>query len=135
MHVFPLGRQGGALTLLGNSDHLLRRFGRLDVVDIAAGEQKGPTIRAEADRFLFPIGGEVNIQLLDLRGQSPSRGARLDLNLRADVPEGLLVPFGVALTVRAAVDARLVLLSTHSEDHPQDRVPGVDELNSFAGVQ
>lgn len=135
MHVFALDRQGGALTLLRNSDHLLRRFGRLDVLDLAAGEQAPLSVRGEADRFLFPIGGEVSIAMLDLREQSPSRGANVDLTLSAEAPQGVLVPFGVALSMHAKAAARLIVLSTHSEEHPQDRAPAAEELAKFAGNQ
>lgn len=135
MLVFPLTREGGQLRLLQNSDHLLRRFGSLDLMDLAPGEAAAATVRGEADRFLFAIDGMVQLELVDLRELSPSRGARVQLALDAAKPEGVLVPFGVALSLKAQGKMRLVLLSTHSEEHGQDRTPSTDELTAFTGAQ
>ncbi|HEX9596384.1 MAG TPA: hypothetical protein VF982_05855 [Anaerolineales bacterium] len=135
MHVFPLTRESGRLTLLRNNDHLLRRFGQLDLLDLAAGEQKDLAIRAEADRFLFAIGGQVALSLLDLRAGSPSHGVRVELALSAEQPQGVLAPFGVACSLVAASVARFIILSTHSEAHPADRAASADELAKYAGVQ
>ena len=135
MLVFPLHPSSGPLTLLRNRDHLLRRFGQLDLIDLDAGEQTEATLRGEADRFYFCIQGRVTVTLLDLREHSPSLGAQARLTLDAKQPQGLLAPFGVACSLAAETDARLVLLSTHSEEHPQDRVACAEELGQFAGLQ
>lgn len=128
MHVFPLTREAGRLTLLRNSDHLLRRFGQLDMLDLAAGQRSDLAIRGEADRFLFAIDGRLKIAMLDVRTASPTFGARAELSLSAEQPQGVLVPFGVACLVAATTQARLIQLSTHSEPHPADRAPSADEL-------
>ena len=135
MHVFELTREPGGLTLLRNSDHLLRRFGQLDLLDLAAGQRADLAIRGEADRFLFAIRGQVTLTLLDLRETSPTRRARVDLPLSAEQPQGVLVPFGVAASLAASTQARLIQLSTHSEAHPADREASADELAKYAGVQ
>ncbi|MEX2142988.1 MAG: dTDP-4-dehydrorhamnose 3,5-epimerase family protein [Anaerolineales bacterium] len=128
MHVFPLNREAGRLTLLRNTDHLLRRFGQLDLLDLAAGEQTEFSLRAEADRFLFAIRGRVSAVLLDLRQVSPTHKARAEVVLDGDHPQGLLLPFGVACSLSATSAARLVQLSTHSEAHPADRTLTSDEI-------
>lgn len=130
MHVFPLKREDGRLALLGEADHLLRRFGQLEVVDLAAGTQTEYSLRAEADRFVFAIEGECRVQLVDLREVSPTRGARASLALAAKDPHGLLVPFGAACSLQTDAGCRLVTLSTHSQAHPADRVVPPGELPS-----
>src|SRR3972149_3920860 len=100
MHVFPLDRAAGRLTLLRNRDH-----------------------------FLFAIHGKAAVVLQDLRETSPTRGARAEVALNADQPQGLLVPFGVACSLTAESPARIIQLSTHSETHPLDRTVSAEELD------
>lgn len=135
MHVFALTREAGRLTLLRESDHLLRRFGQLELLDLAAGEQTEYTLRSEADRFIFPISGSVSALLLDLREISPSNGKRAEIALDVANPMGLLVPFGVACSLQAKAVSRLIILSTHSESHPEDRTIATDELSRYAASQ
>lgn len=135
MHVFPLTRAAGRLTLLRETDHLLRRFGLLELIDLVAGDGTEFTLRAEADRFLFSLSGSAIVSLLDLRETSPSNGERAEFILDADNPQGLLVPFGVACSLEAKSPARLILLSTHSESHPEDRIAAFDELGTYTASQ
>lgn len=135
MLVFPLQREQCQLTLLRNSDHLLRRFGQLDVINIKTGEQTDYTVRAEADRFLFLIDGAAELSLFDMRVQSPSNGKRVALSLTAEKPKGVLVPFGVAYMLYASADTRLILLSTHSESHIHDTSLNQDELEKYIRAQ
>jgi hypothetical protein len=72
---------------------------------------------------------------VDLRESSPTRRARAAVGLDAADPHGVLVPFGVACTLRSTRAARLVLLSTHSETHAEDRTPSSDELQKYAAIQ
>lgn len=135
MLVFPLARVGGSLRLLREADHLLRRFGQLELLDLAAGSRSESQVRAEADRFLFPISGRVAAHLLDLRAGSPSHGAHASFNLSEDELQGVLVPFGVACALHAESNSRVLVLSTHSDAHPEDRAATVDELQKFTAIQ
>lgn len=135
MHVFALSRAAGRLSLLREADHLLRRFGQLDLVDIPAGQQTDFELRAEADRFFFPADGNVKAILVDLRSSSPSLGVRAEVVLDASDPHGLLVPFGVACSLAAQSNTRLIVLSTHSTAHPEDRLATRDELDKYSTVQ
>jgi hypothetical protein len=135
MYVFTLRRSERGLVLLHEADHLLRRFGQLELVDIAAGQQIDLGLRAEADRFLYAIDGACEVELLDLRESSPTRGIHVAVALDAGDPQGVLVPFGVACTLRSTKAARVVLLSTHSETHAEDRTPSPDELQRYAAIQ
>jgi hypothetical protein len=134
MHIFPLARAAGRLPLLRNSDHLLRRFGQLDLLELAAGQRLDLPVRGEADCFLFPVSGTVEAALMDLRPSSPSHGARAAVALNVDEPKGLLVPFGVACSLQAASQAVLIQLSTHSEAHSADRAANPAELKPLQGL-
>jgi dTDP-4-dehydrorhamnose 3,5-epimerase-like enzyme len=105
------------------------------LLDLAAGAQTEFQIRAEADRFLFAINGRAQARLLDLRPGSPTHGASHILTLDAADPRGLLVPFGLACALYAETNARLILLSTHSEAHAKDRIATPDELEKYTAVQ
>lgn len=128
MHVFQLTREAGRLTLLRNSDHLLRRFGQLDLIDLEADQRADLAIRGEADRFLFAITGRATVTLLDLRQTSPTLGSHAAISLSAEHPQGVLVPFGVACSLSAETQARLIMLATHSEVHQADREATAEEL-------
>lgn len=131
MHIFPLQRAAGTVTLLRNSDHLLKRFGQLDVLELKAGEQTAYTVRGEADRFVFPIEGSLTVRMVDQRDSSPTCNSRAEAALSAAELRGVLVPFGVACQLSADSPARAVLLSTHSENHAGDRVSTDDEINTL----
>ncbi len=135
MHVFPLDRADGRLRLLRENDHLLRRFGQLELIDLAAGGQGEFEICAEADRFFFPVGGRARAHLLDLREGSPSHGVHTTVLLDEAEPSGVLIPFGVACGLYAELDSRLIILSTHSEAHAEDRRATADELQKYASIQ
>jgi hypothetical protein len=135
MHVFPLEHKDGRLTLLRNDQHLLRRFGQLDLLDLAPKQSSQLPLRAEADQFVFPITGKLDLTLVDTRASSPTKGAQVKVVLDAEDPQGVLIPFGVAATLSASNQARLVLLSTHSETHAHDRLPSSDDLAQLIRVQ
>ncbi len=135
MHTFPLTVADGHWTLLRDNDHLLRRFGQLDLLDLSAGQETDFELRAEADRFLFAINGRAEARLLDLRSGSPSLGSRVTVALDTENPQGLLLPFGVACGFNSPVSARLIILSTHSETHAGDRKATAEELQRYAAVQ
>jgi redox-sensitive bicupin YhaK (pirin superfamily) len=135
MFIYPLERRGERLELLREAQHLLRRFGQLEILDLPAGAQTEFELRAEADRFIYAISGRCRVQLIDLRESSPTRGAHASELLDAAEPRGLLAPFGVACSLYAQQDTRLILLSTHSEPHPGDRLATPDELRKYAAIQ
>lgn len=118
--VLPLQPEEGGLTLLSNQQHLLRRFGQLQLLELAPGQRSAASLKGEADRFYFVIAGEARIALEDLREHSPSRGAKDEVTLAAEQPQGLLAPFGVAVRLSSERGARVIVVSTHSEAHPAD---------------
>jgi len=135
MHVFDLSQAGESLTLLREKDHLLRRFGQLDLLELSPNEKTDFILRAEADCFLFSINGAVAVTMVDLRSTSPTHGGRANISLDIAKPQGLLVPFGVACSLEARGAARLIVLSTHSESHPEDRNLTYDKLEKLTASQ
>ena len=116
VYLFDLGQSEGRLTLLSEHQHLLRRFGQLELVDIAPGQGMEAPALVETDRFCFVLDGAVVAHLEDQRGQSPSQGASMDVALDASQPRGLLMPFGVSANIHSEAGARLLMLSTHAPE-------------------
>lgn len=98
--------------LLDEDDHLLRRFGRCEVVFLDLSRPGLEFVREQADEYWAILDGQAVMDLSDKREDSPSQGEILSLNLTADQPVGVLVPFGVSC--RLTGTARFVRLMTHA---------------------
>jgi hypothetical protein len=111
--VTPLSTGGpGALSILSFEDHLLRRFGSVQLVRLEPGETfRG--LRASADEVWALIEGGAEFHLEDTRPISPTLGV-LQLVI-TEGPTRLLVPFGVRLQVRPRPRAVLLRIMTHTE--------------------
>ena len=108
------GSGGARLDILRYDDHLLRRFGLAQVVEVDEGQAHSPRVREVADEIWASIRGTVEFSWIDKRPASPTSGAKHQV--RCEEPTLVLVPFGVSLTVRA-VDgpAQLLRLATHED--------------------
>jgi hypothetical protein len=115
MHLFPLEHSEDGMLLLRNSDHLLRRFGQLDLISLEAGERRKNPAHEEADEIWFVLRGEIKVSMVDKRGGSPSEGKEVQLVIAEDDPHGLLLPFGVACMISSKKGASLLRVSTHSD--------------------
>jgi hypothetical protein len=104
---------GEAMPILAFQDHLLRRFGRIELIRLRdEGEFEGR--RTVADEVWALVEGAADVLLADERQDSPTRGARQSHRLEA--PTRLLLPFGVHLRIVARSGAALLLrIMTHSE--------------------
>ena len=115
LFVRPLeaGGQDGItrLRVLGHSDHLLRRFGAVEILRLSAGRTFGPSLQPLADEVWALEEGEAHLFWRDDRVGSPTSGA--EHRLLAKPPQLWLVPFGVAFAVRASRPCALLRLSTH----------------------
>ena len=111
-----------ALRVLGSEDHLLRRFGQLDVIRKSPNSMETMSLREVADEVWALLEGEVEFAWHDLRPDSPSHDNWQ--HLRTGTPTLVLAPFGVAFGYRQLGESALLLrLSTHAEgSHPGDRV-------------
>jgi hypothetical protein len=100
------------LPVLSYDDHLLRRFGYVEMVHIDAMSPKEMQVRAMADEIWALIEGRVRFVWKDLRKTSPTQEETFELI--AAEPTLVLAPFGVAFGVEALNDqALLIRLATH----------------------
>ncbi len=113
---------------LRDDDHLLRRFGQIEVLQIKAGAPPLCRMREVADDWWALIGGSAELIFKDLREISPTQGETYRLRLHE--PTLAFVPFGVAFGVRAVEPpAILIRISTHEDGtHPGDRILTWDDL-------
>jgi len=108
--------------VLSDEDHLLRRFGQVQVIRKSPGRSETLCLREVADEVWALIEGQVEFAWHDLRQDSPSQGHWH--HLHTETPTLVLAPFGVAFGCRALEDpAFLIRLSTHAEgEHSGDQV-------------
>jgi dTDP-4-dehydrorhamnose 3,5-epimerase-like enzyme len=109
------------LTMLSFNDHLLRRFGQLDLVRKDPGHLTQLRMRSVADEIWVLIEGKVRCLCRDLRQGSPSEGTEVQYEISA--PTRLLIPFGVAFGWQALRQPALLLrCATHQDgDHQDDQ--------------
>jgi dTDP-4-dehydrorhamnose 3,5-epimerase-like enzyme len=108
--------------LLSFDDHMLRRFGQLDLLRKEPNELNELNVRAVADEIWFLVEGAVRCICRDIRPGSLSQGQEVVFEISN--PTRVLVPFGVAFGWQATGSSALMLrCSTHQDgDHPEDRV-------------
>jgi hypothetical protein len=102
----------GRQALLAFDDHLLRRFGGLEIVRLHRGDSLG-VLRRVADEVWIMLDGAVDVRLEDTRPSSPTLGSAATFRLQTH--HRLLLPFGVRGGVRADTAASLLRLMTHTE--------------------
>ena len=101
------------LPLVAFQDHLMRRFGRAELLRLREGAEF-TAWREVADEVWVLADGSAEFQLEDRRPGSPTRGSR-QIHQFAE-PARLLVPFGVRLRILSRSKATLLLrFMTHSE--------------------
>ena len=116
----PLNWNTGVLTILRESDPLLRRFGECDLVRVE-GSQPIQIRRQKADEIWGLVSGEAELQLTDTRPESPSYQAGQIIGLESSHPKAVLVPFGVSCRITTTSEAVFVRITTHQDGtHPGD---------------
>ena len=116
LHLFPVQRSEGRWNLLTDSDHLLRRFGKLEFFSLKEKQFSSFEAREEADEICFVLHGELAVSMTDLREDSPSYKVEIEIALSAEEPKGLLIPFGVAYSLSTSVGADLLRVSSHQQE-------------------
>ena len=114
MVVLNLDWQNGILTVLQEENHLLRRFGQIDIVNLESG-QIMEFMRRHADEIWVLLDGQASLQMKDQRTDSPSFEALVEIELNEKHPKAILVPFGVTSRVSANGTASFLRISTHQE--------------------
>jgi mannose-6-phosphate isomerase-like protein (cupin superfamily) len=113
--------QADHTVLLRDTDHLLRRFGQAELVELRAGGSFGPIWRAVADEVWVVIEGDTEFRLTDLRPQSPTK--ERCQSLRSQAPSLVLIPFGVEFSIHTPTPCRLLRFATHADGaHAGDRI-------------
>ena len=63
VYCFDLVQEGNHLVLLRDSDHLLRRFGQIEIRELRAGEKSQFVLRISADEIWSVTQGEIDLHL------------------------------------------------------------------------
>jgi dTDP-4-dehydrorhamnose 3,5-epimerase-like enzyme len=95
-------------------DHLLKRIGLVELVELSAGDALPAFIRHQADELWILIEGQAIFSWQDQREASPTFKAAYSLD--AESPIRVLVPFGVQFSVAAQTDCVLLRISSHAGD-------------------
>ena len=98
------------------SDHVLRRFGELEIFSL---EKKPPgpcVIRHEADENFAVLSGELELKMVDLRENSPTFNEIMVVQINEQDSEAYLIVFGVAFSIKSNTGAKVLRLSTHKKN-------------------
>lgn len=117
--IFQVKQEKDHQILISDSDHLLRRFGQLDLIHLNKDQKYEYRQRKIADEIIFVDQGNLKLEVLDLRSASPSTGVRLTVNIQESSMDAILIPFGVAYSLSTPNSARVIRLATHNEKDDQ----------------
>jgi dTDP-4-dehydrorhamnose 3,5-epimerase-like enzyme len=114
--------------VLVDSDHLLRRFGELELIRMTGGDHEQPFLREQADEIIALIEGNFELRLRDHRPESPSCEATTSLNVSE--PSIALIPAGVVFGIKPGdAGATFLRITTHARStSPNDRSVDWGEL-------
>ncbi len=118
--LFPVKSDGIGNVIVGENDHLLRRFGQLELITLTEKQPKLSLFRKRADEIFFVLSGEVQVSGEDMRSKSPSFGAGMAWTLKAQDSLGLLIPFGVKIDFTAQQESQILRLSTHEDGFDEE---------------
>lgn len=113
---------------LRDDDHLLRRFGQVEVLRMDPDAGPLCRLRSVADETWALLVGSAEFRWRDSRAASPSNGKTFHLLL--DEPTLALVPFGVGFGVRAIEEGTLLVRISSHEDgtHEGDQILAWEDL-------
>ena len=122
LHLHPIECKEAGKVVLRFDDHLLRRFGQVEVRELAESAQTDFTQRSAADELWAVIGGAVSFLLIDQRSNSPTFEKTDTYLISVEDNQALLIPFGVAYALESDQASRLLRLATHADDtHKEDQ--------------
>ncbi len=132
VHLFPLKVSGEGFILTRDEDHLLRRFGQVEVRKFPNIVTTDFVIRAVADEIWAVITGGLGITLVDRRQDSPTQNQSLKIAIMSENSQGLLIPFGIAYSIKADEHSLALRVTTHSDGtHPEDQSLSPEALSEF----
>lgn len=98
------------------SDHVLRRFGELEIFSLEKKFQGPFVIRYEADEIFAVLSGELELKMVDLRENSPTFNETMVVQINELDSEAYLIIFGVAFSIKSNTGAKVLRLSTHKKN-------------------
>jgi hypothetical protein len=114
------------LPVLRFSDHLLRRFGQVEMIRLQPQSELEKRVRWIADEVWTLVEGEIEFNFHDLRSESPSSDSQGQITLTQ--PTLVLVPFGVAVHLRTDDQpAALLRIASHEDDELQGDLELIEE--------
>lgn len=117
LHIQPLSVELSesltSLPVYAFTDHLLKRVGVVELIELPGGNDMPAFAHQKADELWILIAGEVTFYWRDVRENSPTQEATHDLE--ASTPVQVLVPFGVRFSVTARRDSSLIRISTQED--------------------
>jgi dTDP-4-dehydrorhamnose 3,5-epimerase-like enzyme len=121
--IFELEWKDGRLVVLQENDHILRRFGQVDVVKMPEGSSLVTHRGGGADEVWALLEGEALLKLTDRRQESPSLGQTDEFELNGNSPQAVLIPFGVQAQIFGHSRSALLRITTHADElFPKDTV-------------
>jgi dTDP-4-dehydrorhamnose 3,5-epimerase len=121
--ILDLAWKDGRLIVLQENDHILRRFGQVDVVKIPEGTSLESHRESGADEVWSLLEGEALLKLTDRRQESPSLGQTNEIELNGNTPKAILIPFGVHARIYGQNQSTLLRITTHADElFPDDAV-------------
>jgi dTDP-4-dehydrorhamnose 3,5-epimerase-like enzyme len=121
--ILELGWKEGRLVVLQENNHILRRFGQMDVVKIPEGTSLETHRASGADEVWVLLDGEAVLMLTDQRNESPSLGQSEEIGMNGDTPQAILIPFGVHARISGQSQSTLLRITTHADElFPEDLV-------------
>jgi dTDP-4-dehydrorhamnose 3,5-epimerase-like enzyme len=121
--VRDLGWKDNRLVALQENDHILRRFGQIDVVKLEPGKSLETLRKAGADEVWALISGEAILQMADQRHESPTLDQTVEITLNGNSPQAVLIPFGVLAHITGQSAGSLLRLTTHADElFPEEHI-------------
>ena len=123
MVVLDLEWENGRMVVLQENDHILRRFGQVDVIKLVPNESLETHRVSGADEIWTVLEGEANLRLTDRREESPTVDQSMEIKLSEETPRAVLIPFGVLGQISSQAGAAVLRISSHADElYPQDRI-------------
>ena len=123
LKILGLRWENGKLGVLSEEDHLLRRFGQLDLVKLEPGLTLTTHRVNGSDEIWTLISGEAELMLTDQREESPTNQQTHQVSLNEKQPQVLLIPFGVEVEISSHAGGLLLRVSSHADYlSPADRI-------------
>ena len=95
-------------------DHLLKRIGSIEVIELDSGEDIPAFLRPQADELWVLLNGQARFEWHDRRESSPTFNAAHSFATAS--PVRVLVPFGVQFSLTAEQASRLLRICSHAGD-------------------